>query len=264
MKSNPKPRGELEILLIVLGVLCLGLGAALAVQQPVLLLGVLLLAAVAGVLLALWGGGLRSAIARYLSGDVFEGSSVQFSLAGLPNPVLLLGGKTVLWYNDAFRQALLDDEDYVLQPVSRVLPGLELHSACQPGGQSLECKGCRWWVFSSPSDKDRSLAVVHLVDVTDVSAQAAEYRASRPVYMLFQVDGSDVLLENLRESERARLLEGVNLLLEHYIGRTTGFLLPGGQHPLCGRGGRAASHRDDRRASLIFWTKCGRWMRTWA
>ena len=45
MKSNPKPRGELEILLIVLGVLCLGLGAALAVQQPVLLLGVLLLAA---------------------------------------------------------------------------------------------------------------------------------------------------------------------------------------------------------------------------
>ena len=44
MKSNPKPRGELEILLIVLGVLCLGLGAALAVQQPVLLLGVLLLA----------------------------------------------------------------------------------------------------------------------------------------------------------------------------------------------------------------------------
>ena len=36
MKSNPKPRGELEILLIVLGVLCLGLGAALAVQQPVL------------------------------------------------------------------------------------------------------------------------------------------------------------------------------------------------------------------------------------
>ena len=66
--------------------------------------------------------------------------------------------------------------------------------------------------------------MVHLVDVTDVSAQAAEYRASRPVYMLFQVDGSDVLLENLRESERARLLEGVNLLLEHYIGRTTGFL----------------------------------------
>ena len=107
MKSNPKPRGELEILLIVLGVLCLGLGTALAVQQPVLLLGVLLLAAVAGVLLALWGGGLRSAIARYLSGDVFEGSSVQFSLAGLPNPVLLLGGKTVLWYNDAFRQAPL-------------------------------------------------------------------------------------------------------------------------------------------------------------
>ena len=36
MKSNPKPRGELEILLIVLGVLCLGLGAALAVQRPVL------------------------------------------------------------------------------------------------------------------------------------------------------------------------------------------------------------------------------------
>lgn len=224
MNSDPKPRGELETLVIVLAVTSLALGVVLALQRPVLLLAVLVFAVLLTVVLVLWGSRLRSLIARSLSGGVFEGSEVQYSLAGMPTPTLLLGGKTVLWYNGVFKQELMCAHDYVLQPVSRVLPGLEVHTCREAGGQVLECQGRRWRVYASSVKRSEELTIVWLVDITRLSAEAAEYHATRPVYMIFQVDGSDFLMENLKESQRARLLEGVNLLLENYIGRTTGFL----------------------------------------
>ena len=68
-----------------------------------------------------------------------------------------------------------------------------------------------------------------------------EYKASRPGYMVFLVDGYDDVFSDMLDSERARLLEGINRVLEDMIGRGTGFLRPRCQRPLYRRGGRAPS-----------------------
>ena len=52
----------------------------------------------------------------------------------------------------------------------------------------------------------------------------AEYKASRPGYLVFLVDGYDDVFSDMLDSERARLLEGINRVLEEMIGRGTGFL----------------------------------------
>ncbi len=52
----------------------------------------------------------------------------------------------------------------------------------------------------------------------------AEYKASRPGYLVFLVDGYDDVFGDMLDSERARLLEGINRVLEDMIGRGTGFL----------------------------------------
>ena len=52
----------------------------------------------------------------------------------------------------------------------------------------------------------------------------AEYKASRPGYLVFLVDGYDDVFSDMLDSERARLLEGINRVLEDMIGRGTGFL----------------------------------------
>ena len=66
--------------------------------------------------------------------------------------------------------------------------------------------------------------VVFLVELTELRATAAEYAASRPAYMLLEVDGYDILFNGMKDSEKARLMEGVNRTLEQYFGQTSGFL----------------------------------------
>ena len=138
-----KPRLCLEVLVAGLLILSAALTLAIATERPVLLLpvGILLLLIIAG----LWAGGaaLRGRIARWLSGGVFEGSEVQYTLAKLPVPVMLLSGKTLLWYNPPLRAALLGGQDSLLLPVSRVLPGLDLRACAAPAGQCLEQEGRR-------------------------------------------------------------------------------------------------------------------------
>lgn len=219
-----KPRLCLEVLVAGLLILSAALTLAIATERPVLLLpvGILLLLIIAG----LWAGGaaLRGRIARWLSGGVFEGSEVQYTLAKLPVPVMLLSGKTLLWYNPPLRAALLGGQDSLLLPVSRVLPGLDLRACAAPAGQCLEQEGRRYTAYASTVAGREELSVVFLVDDTTLKEQAAEYAASRPAYMIFEIDGYDEVFGGLRDSERARVLEGINRTLETAIGRTTGFL----------------------------------------
>lgn len=219
-----KPRLCLEVLLAGLLILSAGLTLAIATERPVLLLpvGILLLLVIAG----LWAGGaaLRGRIARWLSGGVFEGSEVQYTLAKMPMPVMLLSGKTLLWYNPPLRAALLGGEDSLLLPVSKVLPGLDLRACAAPAGQCLEQDGRRYTAYASTLAGREELSIVFLVDDTTLKEQAAEYAATRPAYLIFEIDGYDEVFGGLRDSERARVLEGVNRTLETAIGRTTGFL----------------------------------------
>ena len=219
-----KPRFCLEVLLAGLLALCAALALALATLRPVLLVpvGVLLLF----ILLGLWAGGaaLRARIAGWLSGGVFEGSEVQYSLAALPIPVMLLSGKTLLWYNDPLRAALLGGQDTLLLPVSKVLPGLDLRACAQPAGQCLEQDGRRYTVYASSVPGREELSIVYLIDDTALKVKAAEYAATRPSYLIFEIDGYEEIFAGLKDSERAKALEGINRALETTIGRTTGFL----------------------------------------
>ena len=216
------PRWELELATAALALLCLGLAVLAGWQDPLRLLAALALLAV--VLLAVWlrGRSLRRRIGRYLSGEVFEGSDAQFTLAGLPAPALLLSHKTLIWYNEPFRAQFLEGEDRLLQPVNRVLPGLDLAQCQTAQGQVITAAGGRWQVFAG--GEREGLVFLTLTDITRLAKEAEEYWASRPVCLLFEVDGYDTVTGDMKESERARMMEQVNRLLENTIGRYTGFL----------------------------------------
>ena len=69
-----------------------------------------------------------------------------------------------------------------------------------------------------------SVTLLVLNEETELRRIEAEYKASRPGYLAFQLDGYDDVFGDLMDSERARLLEGVNRILEDMIGRGSGFL----------------------------------------
>ena len=212
------------------------LTASLAVLCGLLLLVLLVQRPTAwpllAVLVVLWGIGatlfrckLRSWVVRWTSGTTFEKSKVQFSLEPLSQPAALLSGETVLWYNSQFRTRLLGGQDVLASRVQKLLPGLDLQLCRKREGQLLTLADGYWSVHSStvPGEAE-SMTLLVLNEETELRRIEAEYKASRPGYLAFQLDGYDDVFGDLMDSERARLLEGVNRILEDMIGRGSGFL----------------------------------------
>ena len=213
------------MLTAALAVLCALLVLVLLVQRPAIWPLLAVLVVLWGVLFVLFRCRLRSWVARWVCGGSFEKSKTQFSLEPLSQPAALLSGETVLWYNAEFRTRLMKGESLLTPRAQKVLPGLDLQESRTAGGQLLNLADGAWSVHSStvPGEAE-SMTLLVLNEETALRKVEAEYKASRPGYLVFLVDGYDDVFSDMLDSERARLLEGINRVLEDMIGRGTGFL----------------------------------------
>lgn len=218
-----RPRLTLEVATIALLVLCIAMCVLIALVQPTLLLVLVPILLAILLALGLFGWRIRRSISNYLTTTVFEGSNLQVGLTNLPMPAVLMSGKTLVWYNPAFRN-LLGGKDFLLQPISRILPGLDLAQCATPDGQNMFCYGRRYSVYAAQTNGKEEMTLLYLYDNTDLKDIAQEYMESRPVCMEIEIDGYQEIMANLLDSEKSRLLEALNRTLEGYIGRTTGFL----------------------------------------
>ena len=208
-----------------LAILCVLLMLVLLVQRPAIWPVLVVLAAAWCIGMGLFRYRLRSQLARWVCGGDFTKSKTKFSLEPLSQPVTLLSGETVLWYNDQFRQRMLGGQDLLVSRVQKVIPGLDLQQARTQEGQQLTLADGVWSAHSStvPGDAE-TMTLVVFNEETALRRVEAEYKASRPGYLVFLVDGYDDVFSDMLDSERARLLEGINRVLEEMIGRGTGFL----------------------------------------
>ena len=208
-----------------LAILCVLLMLVLLVQRPAIWPVLVVLAAAWCIGMGLFRYRLRSQLARWVCGGDFTKSKTKFSLEPLSQPVVLLSGETVLWYNDQFRQRMLGGQDLLVSRVQKVIPGLDLQQARTQEGQQLTLADGVWSAHSStvPGDTE-TMTLVVFNEETALRRVEAEYKASRPGYLVFLVDGYDDVFSDMLDSERARLLEGINRVLEEIIGRGTGFL----------------------------------------
>ncbi|MFR4521050.1 MAG: DHH family phosphoesterase [Faecalibacterium prausnitzii] len=220
-----KPRWTLEMLTACLAILCVLLMLVLLVQRPAIWPVLVVLAAAWCIGMGLFRYRLRSQLARWVCGGDFTKSKTKFSLEPLSQPVVLLSGETVLWYNDQFRQRMLGGQDLLVSRVQKAIPGLDLQQARTQEGQQLTLADGVWSAHSStvPGDAE-TMTLVVFNEETALRRVEAEYKASRPGYLVFLVDGYDDVFSDMLDSERARLLEGINRVLEEMIGRGTGFL----------------------------------------
>ena len=208
-----------------LAILCVLLMLVLLVQRPAIWPVLVVLAAAWCIGMGLFRYRPRSQLARWVCGGDFTKSKTKFSLEPLSQPVVLLSGETVLWYNDQFRQRMLGGQDLLVSRVQKVIPGLDLQQARTQEGQQLTLADGVWSAHSStvPGDAE-TMTLVVFNEETALRRVEAEYKASRPGYLVFLVDGYDDVFSDMLDSERARLLEGINRVLEEMIGRGTGFL----------------------------------------
>ncbi len=216
----------LEVLVVSLLLFSAVLCAYIAIIAPLYAVVVASVIVVFAVLTLLFARHIRHLSRRWLTGTSFQGSRLQYSLAYLPTPAAALSDKTILWYNDAFQQGMLGGEEFNLLPVNKALPGLELEKTSTAEGQCLRVGGKLWHVFSSSiAKRDEAVTILYFTEETTLRAIATEYTQSRPGCLLIMIDGYADIFGDLLDSERARIMEGVNRILEDAIGKSASGIL---------------------------------------
>lgn len=136
---------------------------------------------------------------------------------------MLVNDGRILWYNQYFRQDVLNDYDAVTRPVNRVLPELDLAVCSRPHGQDLKVGERRFTAYAGSAKGSRGASLVYLINDTLYKETLDEYNESRPACLIIVIDSYDELFDDMKDSEQAKELEAINSLLEKYIGRSTGF-----------------------------------------
>lgn len=214
-----------DIALVLLCLACIGLALLLAMVSPTMLLVALIVIGAVGVVLGLNIRKMRKMLARLLHGAGYADSMTQMSLAKLSMPVLILSGKSIVWYNDAFLNQVVGGAECYLQSVYRVLPGFDTEKASLPGGQPLELADRRYTVTGAGVQQGDGLFIAYFCDDTELKEKAAEYDFSRPVVMRIVVDTYDEVVKELKESEKARISGEIDAVFEGFIEPANGFLL---------------------------------------
>lgn len=221
-----KPGWTLEMFTVGFALLAALLMMLLLVVQPAVWPVLVMIVLLCAVLIVAARYRVRRWAARWVTGTSFENSKTQYSLASLSQPVALLSGDTVVWYNIPFRDRVLSGTDQLAGRVNKVLPGLELPQCIAPEGQVLACASGVWRIHASTveGEGEEKTSILVLNDETALRKVENEYKASRPGYMIFSVDGYDDVFSDMLDSESARLLERINRTIEAMIARGTGFL----------------------------------------
>ncbi len=195
-----------------------------AVLCPQWLIPPLVLAVIALCVLLFLRRRLRAYVAGQLCSTEFDNSRIQYSLAGLPIPTMLVSNGRILWYNDAFHEKVLGGADVVTRAVERVFPELELAVCSRPHGQDIAVGQRRFTAYAGSAKGSRGASIVYFVDDTFYKETLDEYTESRPACLILVIDSYDELFDDMKDSEQAKELEAINSLLEQYIARSNGFL----------------------------------------
>ena len=195
-----------------------------AVLCPQWLIPPLVLAVIAVCVLLFLRRRLRAYVAGQLCSTDFDNSRIQYSLAGLPIPTMLVSNGRILWYNGAFHEKVLDGADVVTRAVERVFPELELAVCSRPHGQDIAVGQRRFTAYAGSAKGSRGASIVYFVDDTFYKQTLDEYTESRPACLILVIDSYDELFDDMKDSEQAKELEAINSLLEQYIARSNGFL----------------------------------------
>ncbi len=222
MKHNDGLDTLAAVLLLLVAVVAMIAPVALLAPVALILPAVVVLIALGILLIA--RRRLRAYLAAHLCSTDFENSRIQYSLTGLPIPTMLVADGRILWYNNYFRDKVLEGGDVVTRPVERVLPDLDLAVCSRPHGQDLTVGKRRFTAYSGSAKGSRGASIVYLVDDTFYKETLDKYTESRPACLIIVIDSYDELFDDMKDSEQAKELEAINSLLEQYISRSTGFL----------------------------------------
>ncbi|HEX3026977.1 MAG TPA: DHH family phosphoesterase [Clostridia bacterium] len=147
------------------------------------------------------------------------------SLSVFPLPAVVVGKKgEVMWYNDRFRNYVLNRKDAYGTYIRSIARGLSVEAFDKPGGTAEATVDSRKFTVYGSLAPAGGFYTLYWVDNSELKNTALEYHESRPVVAIVMIDNYDELMQNAKEGEKADILSRVEKQLMAWVSTTTGFL----------------------------------------
>ncbi len=186
------------------------------------------LTAVAAAVVIVFSVRAQHAFKRYLSHIADELSREnRMALSRFPLPVVVgaIDG-TVLWYNDDFRNQILEGNEAYGSSLTDITGGYTVADIRKKKMLDVMYARRKYNVYVSTvqEDEDTDFILLYYVDNTRLKEIAEEYTASRPVVLSVFIDNLEELSADVRDRQRAQLAGDVETLLEEWLGKGSALL----------------------------------------
>ncbi|MBR5251589.1 MAG: hypothetical protein IKV52_02060, partial [Oscillospiraceae bacterium] len=213
-----------DLMILILMIVAVTFGVTTAIMDPTLamVVGIILL-------LVVFIIGFNATTTRKIVKSIFYGTGKhsnlqQLSFENLNIPVAIISKDTIVWYNESFRDRMLEGNETYLIQLQKVIPGFDVEKSCGENGFNIEVAGREYTAFSSTPTDETKLWVSYFVDDTVYKNDQREYRLSRPVIMQIAVDTYDDVLKELKESTRAQIMAKIDQMIEDIVLQNNGLI----------------------------------------
>lgn len=170
-------------------------------------------------------GYLHRDVGQYLKQMAGRLSNVgQDALEEFPIPAVAVSASNeVLYYNRRFAEQVIGGDNIIGYPVAHLMGNTD---KAWRGRTAIEVhyRSQYYTVFVRKTPAGEPAYILFFADHTTLTEIADEYRASRPIVMMLYIDNLEEVMQNARESERARLSGQVENLLEDWMAEVGGIL----------------------------------------
>ena len=146
-------------------------------------------------------------------------------MSSLPAPVAVIDNKNrLLWYNQMFQEKISLGQDAY---------GNDFGAYVNINTGALKTAECETCTISGSTYRliaekyikgDNTLFVVYFSDETELIGIKKDKDASHPNVIIFTIDNYDDIIQNAKESEKARATLEIEQLIESFMSRTNGFI----------------------------------------
>ncbi len=211
------------VLLIAAAFLC---AVTVAKMDNVLSWGLLFLTAVAALAFIVQLIGAQQNVFRFIAQiDSEINLTERDSLYNLPAPALIIDSDGfIIWYNSAFCEQIYTDGDAFGLPLSDVIEYDE-EKLKNKNEVIAQYKDRFYKLSATVTQKDEtSLMLMYMEDVTDYVILQQRFLESRPSVVLIMIDNYEDLMQNVKDTEKARVLLQVEKLFEDFMSKTSGVI----------------------------------------
>ena len=220
--KNKKGFGFERLVIVFLAVLAVETVAMLFYNKFIFAISAIVLAVVSILFLTIYNATKRNISLRLMKGVEAMSQPQSQALDGLKCPVLLVSWeRRIMWANRAFGTSIINRQDVLGRDIYSLIEVSAYEKLLL--GKSLEIafNDKYFKVFVLPK---KEITVVYFIDQTSLRNTANEYKLSRPVVAILEIDALDEVLKDEKGSKKIQVRGAVQDIIEKWFHNTGGII----------------------------------------